>query len=51
MATTPTTDVVVPKENLVGQLNKGWTIGKRLVGMLQRSDVMRRYRQEMLKSY
>jgi len=25
------TDVVVPKENLVGELNKGWTIGKRLL--------------------
>jgi alkylation response protein AidB-like acyl-CoA dehydrogenase len=25
------TDVVVPKENLVGELNKGWTIAKRLL--------------------
>jgi alkylation response protein AidB-like acyl-CoA dehydrogenase len=25
------TDVKVPKENLVGELNKGWTIGKRLL--------------------
>jgi alkylation response protein AidB-like acyl-CoA dehydrogenase len=25
------TDVKVPKENLVGQLNRGWTIGKRLL--------------------
>lgn len=25
------TDVIVPKENLVGELNKGWTIAKRLL--------------------
>ena len=25
------TDVKVPKENLVGELNKGWTIAKRLL--------------------
>ena len=27
------TDVKVPKENLVGPLNGGWTVAKRLLGM------------------
>lgn len=32
------TDVKVPKENLVGKLNKGWTIGKRLLQFERQTD-------------
>ncbi|NKC14817.1 MAG: acyl-CoA dehydrogenase [Gammaproteobacteria bacterium] len=38
------TDVVVPKDNLVGQLNRGWTIAKRLL-QFERDATTNRRRQ------
>ena len=38
------TDVEVPKENLVGELNKGWTIAKRLL-QFERTNTSNRRRQ------